>query len=161
MSGFLTDFCHTVAELDPNDTTDELCCIFAQDWTRKVYGAKVVDAVPVGMWRLFPELKDPWSPVQACFHAGVAEVGSRRTDGALTPGRWHRVQGWRGTPFAPGVTGHTFTVYCPTNPSTTVLVFDSANRLPARGERVAAANWVQYVAQYKGGTALCVLKEPT
>jgi hypothetical protein len=83
----------------------------------------------------------------------MARIGERVT--ALVPGRWHRVQGWRGTPFADGVTGHTFSVYAGENDR--VLVYDSAKD---RNERVTSATWSSYSAQYVGGVAIAVLSEP-
>ena len=112
----------------------------------------------VSLWHLFADCGDAWGPVTACVVAGIADSKAVAKAGdivALTPGRWHRVQGWRGTPFGSGVTGHTITVYAPaTGPK--VLVFDSAKD---RNERVAWVVWSDYAAQYRGGQAACALRE--
>lgn len=150
MSRFLTTYAETAAALRAHDKSDELCCVFAQSWTRRLYGQDVVGRAPAKLWCLWPESGDAWGPVTACVQAGIGELVA-----TLVPGRWHRVQGWRGTPFAPGVTGHTFTVYaCDAG---VAMVFDSA---ADRNERAAVVNWPQYAAQYRGGIKIAALKEP-
>lgn len=147
----------TVAELDAVDPADELCCVFARDWTAKLYGADVVKRAPTALWMLYPldpkipDSGDPWGPVSACFRAGIASDDVHD----LIPGRWHRVQGWRGVPFAKGVSGHTITVYAGKRHA---IVYDSAK--DPRGARVTLVVWADYVAQFTGGVAIAVLEEP-
>jgi hypothetical protein len=147
---FQDTFMETAHELDAADKTDELCCVFQRDWTRRLYGDRVVAQAPLSLWHLFKDSGDPWGPVTACV---MAEIGERVS--ALVPGRWHRAQGWRGTPFADGVTGHTISVYAGKNDR--VLVYDSAKD---RNERVTSTTWSTYSAQYTGGVAIAVLREP-
>ena len=157
MTRWLLTFADTAAALDVPDTTDELCCVFAHDWAVRYYGAERVARAPKSAWMCWAESKDPWGPVTACVQAGLNDGAAQQ--GApdavkLTVGRMHRVQGWRGAPFAAGVTGHTVTVFAADGGR--VLVFDSAKD---RNERVTSTTWSAYAKQFTGGVAVVVLRD--
>lgn len=147
----------TVESLKASDASDELCCVFARDWTGRLYGIDVVKRVPNALWCLYPpdpkdsNAGDPWGPVTACVKSGIGDIAL-----ALVPGRWHRIQGWRGKPFAAGVSGHTITVFA--GPHTHAIVYDSAK--DPRGAKTTLVVWADYVKQFTGGIAIAVLEEP-
>ena len=143
-------FLATTAALSTASPTDELCCVFQREWTRRVWGDAVVAKAPLSLWHLFVDCGDAWGPVTACVQAGIG----RRVD-ALVEGRWHRIQGWRGTPFAAGVSGHTVSVFA--GPRGRILVWDSAKD---RNERVTSTTWALWREQFKGGVAIAVLDTP-
>lgn len=139
------------------------CCSFAKRIEELVHGVPAVDRADNKLWNLWPVTGDPWGPVTACEKAGLSVGLSRVSVGVahpLEPGT-HRVQGWRGKPFAAGVTGHTITVHVPPS-GDKVMVFDSAAKDRAgnlRGPRATLVDWSDYSAQFKGGIASCRLKE--
>ncbi len=145
-----------VAASEADTDAKRACCTFAERLTELAYGKAAHDLAPGSLWNLWPESHNAWGPVAACLLAGVGQ----HVD-ALVPGRWHRIQGWRGAPFAQGVTGHTITVYQPTRGVLT-LVVDSAARDRAgnvRGPKMQMVDWPSYSSQYKGGVQICTLKE--
>lgn len=155
MIRFLSTFLAAVNDLDAIDKTDELCCVFQRDWTRRMYGEYAVSRASTSLWNLWPESKDPWGPVTACFLADIAVPGSRRDDGRLSPDRMHRCQGWRDALF--GVSGHTISVLAGPAGTKWAIVFDSAK--DPRNARSTLVIWDDYRAQYKAGLVSCILKE--
>jgi hypothetical protein len=155
VSRFLSTFLATVAELDALDKSDELCCVFQRDWSRRMYGDYAVSIADHRLWNLWPVMKDPWGPITACFLAGIAEPGSRRDDGQLTPDRMHRCQGWRDKLF--GASGHTISALAGPAGTGWAIVFDSAK--DPRNARATLVVWDDYRAQYKAGFVSCVLRE--
>ena len=82
------------------------------------------------------------------------------------PGQWHIVQGWRGTPFAAGVLGHTFLWYQALDGSGGLLL-DSADKRQADGlisdtiedgPAATPTTWAAVQWRYKGGLAVGVLE---
>ena len=159
----MTDrFLDAFAQAASESTTDKAraCCTFAERVTKLMYGAEVIAKAPGSLWNLWPDSGNAWGPVSACKLAGI--VDHTRID-ELNPGVY-RVQGWRGTPFAAGVTGHTVTVLVPAGADAHgfVYVYDSAAHDRAgnvRGPKVQLVRWLDYSAQYKGGIASCRLVE--
>ena len=154
---WLDTFAATAAALTDANVTDELCCVFAHAWLVRYYGAAAVARAPLSAWMLY-QGTSPWGPAEAVATAGL---GSMVDD--LAPGRWHRVQGWRGTRLTPMIgadgkpaTGHTITVYAAGNGQ--ALVFDSAK---SRNDRVQRVTWASYAAQYTGGMRIAVMMEPS
>jgi hypothetical protein len=147
------------AALDDADPADELCCVFARSLDRRVYGRAACDRAPKALWMLEPEAKDPWGPVTAVIQAGLAFALYHPI--INDPGVY-RGQGWRGTPFAPGVSGHTITViaadaFAP-GEYQQVAVLDSA---AGRNERWEIVDWARYCAQFRGGLKLAKFLHPS
>jgi hypothetical protein len=150
---------------DMNDPTDADCVCWCRLVLRRAYGAEVVDAVPLWRWHLIRESgAGPWEPASAAEAAGITEdmwiaVGAQAMDytAALDAhGRAHLVQGWRGEPFAPGVTGHTFVFFHIADGYGEVL--DSTRD---RGPRLTGLlRWADYVAPFVGGVAVAALRRP-
>lgn len=152
MTRWLSMFMLTASKLDDRDQNDELCCIFAEDWTRAVWG-DAVDRAPRHLWRLWTETPDgtppdPYGPVTAVvvagLHRGPVRYGGGKAPPSLADGELVRCQGWRGRPFGKGVSGHTVTVLG--GPAGQCLVFDSAAK---RNERVTSIPWADYAAQFE------------
>jgi hypothetical protein len=153
---------------DLNEPSDRDCVVFARLVLRRAYGAEVVDAVPLWRWHLIRESgAGPWEPASAAEAAGITEdmwiaVGAQAMDytaALVAHGRAHLVQGWRGEPFAPGVTGHSFIWL--TTPGTDGYgeVLDSTRD---RGPRLTGLlRWADYVGQFRaGGCAVAALRRP-
>jgi hypothetical protein len=138
-----------------DDPTDDECCVFAADVLAKAYG---FDKTPnIEAWHLW-DIAHPWSPVEAAQHQGIAthSVFPGTLLGIPFPGRWHLVQGWRGTPGAPGVPGHTF-LWLQVN-ETHGLCLDSSDKRPASNTLNGFRPWLDRVAEFKGGVAVAVLR---
>lgn len=142
-------FFETADALTAANAQDELCCVFAREWTRRAYGTKVVDQAPASAWNLHKGTSQ-WGPAEACVTCGInvgpAIVCTPDTFPALKPKTFYRLQGWR-----PDATGHTFTLEI--LPEGRARVYDSAKD---RNERIANVNLKSYLAQY--GTGLCVVE---
>jgi hypothetical protein len=138
--------------IDPRRASDADCCVFVRNVLRLVYGEQRIDAVPLWRWHLWAEEgAGPFEPVIAAVDAGIA----MRTTGPQV-GRWAIVQGWRGVPLAPGVTGHTF--LWGQLDEAYGLQLDSTR---TRGPRLSTwARWSEIVAPYRGGLAVGVLERP-
>jgi hypothetical protein len=152
---------------DLHEPSDKDCCCFARLVLRRAYGDAVIDAVPLWRWHLIRESgAGPWEPALAAVAAGITEdmwiaVGAQAMDytaALVAHGRAHLVQGWRGEPFAPGVTGHSFIWL--TTPGTDGYgeVLDSTRD---RGPRLTGLlRWADYVAPFVGGVAVAALRRP-
>jgi hypothetical protein len=139
---------------------EEQCCVYARLVLAEVYGAAQVDRQPLARWHLW-DVADPWSPVAAAAAAGLASAWSTPpAQIELVVGRWHLCQGWRGTPGAAGVTGHTWLWLALT--AATGLRIDSAAPAfrPAPGPEARLTRWAELVAPYRGGVAVAVLHRP-
>lgn len=143
------------------DPQDELCCIYARQVLRELYDPERVDAVSVVRWHLQDGAR-PWSPVEACYDAGLAErVCLPPAADPLPVGAVLYCQGWsglRGGVVAGGATGHTFLLHVATEG--TVLRLDSAAGRTAPG---AEARWLTVAelrAKYTSGVAWAVLRRP-
>jgi hypothetical protein len=146
---------------DLHQPSDRDCCVWARLVLRRAYGAEVVDAVPLWRWHLWQSAgAGPWEPAWAALMAGIATdvvVGVEALPDA--PRSPVLCQGWRGEPFAPGVTGHNW-IWIPT-PGTDGYgeVLDSTRD---RGPRLTGLlRWSDYVGQVRaGGVAVAALKRP-
>lgn len=157
--------------LDPG----ELCCVSHHTLHRELYGAAVVDRAPLGLWRLFPALGDPWGPVSAVLASGSGDPsaeGQRAVDAAsgaspepepvldaragapLARGVWS-VQIWRGQPLAAGVTGHTLVLV--TDGTGIGWQFDSVDR---RSYDARFRSWRDLVREARGGLRAVRLLAP-
>lgn len=138
----------TVIERDVSQPQDKDCCVFARLVLRRTYPSDMVDSQPIWRWHLWRESgAGPWEPVLAAADSGL---GVRVNVPVL--GRWHLCQGWRGTPFQDGVTGHTFLYRPETN--TTGIVLDSTG---IRGPSLYWSSWKGNENQFRGGIALAAL----
>lgn len=163
------------AAADPKDP-GELCCVSHHALHRELYGDEVVDRVPLELWRLFPESGNPWGPVAAVLDSGSGDTSAEgqravgpavgpapETDAALDlragaplpAGAWS-VQLWRGTPFAPGVTGHTLALY--TDGSGLITQFDSVDK---RSYDARFRAYRDLVREARGGLRAVRLLAPT
>lgn len=143
-------------------TSDADCCVFVESALRRAYGS-VVDNVPAARWRIIRDdpvwgsSVGPWEPVRAALSCGVALSMTLPPDPPrLAVGRWQVLQGWRGTPFAEGVSGHTLLVYGVTE--THCLVVDSSARTGPQVPEQGPTSWAALVAGYRGGVAVAVLR---
>jgi hypothetical protein len=128
------------AELRPGPEAGEACCVFARR-ALELAGVRV-DGAPIGLWHLWAEEGDPWGPVSAAIRCGAAA--------APTLGQGvYLVQGWRGTPLGPGVSGHTFLVVGVGGPVGYVL--DAAAGRSGSGAEARLVDLGAYLAQYRGG----------
>lgn len=120
------------------------CCAFVRLVLVQLFGAETIDTVPMWRWHLNPaglgvgEDLDPFEPVLAAHAAGVTTGNDE-----LVVGRWHIVQGWRGTPFAKGVSGHTFLWLAITDRYGIRLDSTSSTKLRIRG-----ALWSEQLAEF-------------
>jgi hypothetical protein len=139
------------ARLAPaTDTPEEqACCCYHQLVVETWAGLPPATGGLLARWRLFAG-QSAWSPIDAVVEVGV---GTRMTAPVL--GRWHSVQIWRGTPFAAGVSGHTF------------LWFQSdggwgwqLDCVIGRRPDQRARAWADVVAEAVGGLAIAVLRRP-
>jgi hypothetical protein len=135
------------------------CCVFARLVLRQLYGAAAVDRAPVADWHLW-DVARPWSPVEAAQLAGIAvSVSLPPAVATPKPGMLHQCQGWRGTPGAAGVTGHTWLWWAVSE--TAGLQIDSAAP-PFRAApaiQLRPRMWADVVAPYRFGVAVAVLKQ--
>lgn len=147
--------------LNPVDPTDDLCCVYAQAVLAAVYGGDVVGRAPDAQWRIWRG-ESPWSPVLAARRAGIASASSLPpTPGRpLVVGAVHLCQGWRGTPLAPGVTGHTWLWYAATERTGYRLDSAGAPYRTAPGAECRLTTWAELVAPYVGGVAVAALRMP-
>jgi hypothetical protein len=143
---------------DPND---DLCCVYAQAVLSDVYGRHVTARAPDAQWRVWKG-ESPWSPVLAAQRAGIASASSLPpTPGRpLVVGAVHLCQGWRGTPLASGVTGHTWLWYAATDRTGYRLDSAGAPYRTAPGAECRLTTWAGLVAPYAGGVAVAALRMP-
>ena len=128
--------------------SDRDCCVYARRVLVHQYGATVIDQVPIARWHLYAG-QSAWEPVLAAADAGIGELV---TDPVV--GRWHLCQGWRGQPFAAGVTGHTWLWRAIS--AERGLQLDSARGRTPRV--VGLLEWREQVTTYRGGIRLAVLR---
>jgi hypothetical protein len=155
-----------------DDPTDDECCVFVQAVCERAYKLPPATGELLAAWRIF-DIHWPWTPVQAacaaglCDDADIFEQGIPPTPPPFSPGspragRWHVVQGWRGTPGAidPATgklfTGHTF-LWLQVN-ETHGLCLDSSDKRPASNTLNGFRAWSDRVAEFKGGVAVAVLR---
>ena len=111
ISHFLEASLHTWDEADTK--TELACCNSARQLLAHLYGEAVVSRVPAAWWALDIQggAPGPWSTVDALVEAGIAtSVFDPRLYTPLA-GTVLACQGWRGTPLAPGVSGHRFDLW--------------------------------------------------
>jgi hypothetical protein len=141
----------------PEPASDQ-CCVFARLVLRELYGAPTIDRQPVSAWHLW-EVAHPWSPVEAARAVGIASAISLPPvpGRPLVVGTLHLCQGWRGTPGAAGVTGHTW-LYLATS-GTAGIQIDAAGApyRPAPGVEIRPRRWADVVAPYRYGVAVAAL----
>lgn len=152
----------SVAEVVENHATLGAvpCCEFVRLVLRELWGAQLVDVVPIWRWNLWTDRgAGPWEPVLAARDAMLTDevflptVGGEMHPRYLAPQRWYVAQGWRGEPLAKGVTGHTFFVRALA--SRTVAVVDATER------REPSARFEDYAAlckEFDGGLATARLR---
>lgn len=103
---------------DEADTKDELaCCNSARALLVALYGEAVVSRAPASWYALNVQggAPGPWSTVDALVEAGIAtSVFDPRVYAPLA-GTLLACQGWRGSPLAPGVSGHRFDLWVGTH----------------------------------------------
>jgi hypothetical protein len=147
--------------LSPTDPNDELCCVFAQNVLIDVYGRDVIVRAPDSMWRIW-QGENAWSPVLAAKQAGIASALTLPPTAGrpLVVGAVHLCQGWRGQPFAPGVTGHTWLWYAATERTGYRLDSAGAPYRTAPGAECRLTTWAELVAPYAGGVAVAALRMP-
>lgn len=147
------------AQLLDASGVDADCCVWARSVLRLAFGAGVVDLVPAWRWHLVVERgAGAWEPPRAAYDAGIADLVHGHLAGPLEleRRRWYLLQGWRGTPLAPGVEGHTFLMR---SVSTEVVLVVDSNR--TRGPRWSGpTRWRDLVAGYRGGIAAALLSAP-
>lgn len=148
------------SELTTANVTDELCCVFAHRQSELAFGVDAVKRAPLSLWMLYADCGDPWGTVTAVVLArlavGPGGVHTNPQTCLLEAGHWYRCQGWRGVPFAPGVSGHTITVFA--GPNDVAVVYDSAK--DPRNFKATYVKWSDYVKQYVGGIAAARLVDP-
>ena len=145
---------------DPTVTTSaqRQCCCYAQAVIERWAMLPPATGSLLAMWRIFPELENPWSPVEAVQAVGLGEQVA-----APIVGRWHLVQGWRtaGDPErvargeTPQGTGHTFLWRA--SSAEWGRQCDSAD---PRGPDNSSRRWADVVAEFRGGLAIAVLRRP-
>jgi hypothetical protein len=138
-------------------TTDErrACCCYAQATIERWAGLPPATGDLLAAWRIFAG-QSPFSPVTiAAIEAGVVEHAGLVPLMSPEPGRWHLVQGWRGTPLAAGVTGHTF-LWRAASTEFGIQVDSVIGAGPRQNDR----RWADVVAEFKGGLAVAVLRHP-
>ncbi|MGA1078479.1 MAG: hypothetical protein ACO3VG_05860 [Nitriliruptoraceae bacterium] len=141
----------------PEPQSDQ-CCVFARLLLRELYGSAAIDRVPVSEWHLW-DVTRPWSPVTAATAAGIARSQTvPPTAPGLVVGTLHQCQGWRGTPGAPGVTGHTW-LWWATTPTHGYQIDAAAPPYrTAPGVEVRLRRWADVVAPYRHGVAVAALR---
>lgn len=136
---------------------ERACCVYARNVLVRVYGSEAIRRVPLERWHLWADRPTvgPWEPVLAAVDAGI---GVETLEPVL--GRWHLVQGWRGSverwPLPPGsnVSGHTFLWL---HAGSAGLQADSSED---RGTRERVREWSQLQAEFRGGLRLAALHRP-
>jgi hypothetical protein len=144
---------------DLHQPSDRDCCVWARLVLRRAYGAEVVDAVPLWRWHLVRDSgAGPWEPALAAVAAGVATDVIVSTDGLPDAPRGPAlVQGWRGEPFAQGVSGHTF-LALPIADGWFEILDSTRDRGP---RLLGLQRWSDYVGQFRaGGVAVAALRRP-
>lgn len=142
----------------PEPNSDQ-CCVFARLVLREVYGAAAVDRAPISAWHLW-DVARPWSPVEAARTAGITSALSLPPvqGRPLAVGGLHLCQGWRGTPGAPGITGHTW-LWWATSASAGVQIDAAAPPYrTAPGVELRIRRWADVAAPYRHGIAVAVLR---
>jgi hypothetical protein len=137
-----------------DDPTDDECCVFVQAVVERAYGLPPATGLLLSAWRVF-DIEEPWSPAYAAVGAGPAVRVIQPFEHPLV-GLWHVVQGWRGTPGAPGVTGHTFLWLQVTE--THGIRLDASDGRKVRDVLHGFEAWAEYIAQFRGGVAVAVLR---
>lgn len=138
--------------------SDHDCCVYARAVLEYAYGSEAIRSVPLARWHLWADRPEvgPWEPVLAAVDAGI---GTRVE--VPTVGRWHLVQGWRGSverwPLPPSspTTGHTLLYLAVDEHSG--LVVDSTRE---RGPGADLATWADVVRPFRGGVAVAALERP-
>ena len=148
-------------QLSPADPNDDLCCVYAQAVLADVYGLGVITRATNAEWRIWKG-ESPWSPILAAVRAGIASAHSLPPAGGrpLVVGAVHLCQGWRGTPLAPGVTGHTWLWYAATERTGYRLDSAGAPYRTAPGAECRLTTWAELAAPYVGGVAVAALRLP-
>ena len=131
---------------------DELCCVFAQEWSRRAFGAAAVQKAPNSAWNLHVGTSQ-WGPAEACVQAGInagpAVVCMPATLLPLLSHVYYRMQGWRSDG-----TGHTLTIEG--LPEGRARIYDSAK---GRNERISNVNLADFIKQFDRGLCIVALKE--
>ncbi len=141
--------------VDPLAAEDRPCCVYAHRVLALAYGLPWEDLTSWHLW----DVARPWSPVEAAVRAGVGSCPGLPPAAPITlPDRWHLCQGWRGTPGAPGVTGHTWLWRDLGGGRGLRLDCAEAQWRPAPYHQEAIERWADRVAPYKGGVAVAVLR---
>ncbi len=142
---------------------DRPCCVYARRILGVAYGLPRWEDLPeaeVSAWHLW-DVARPWSPVEQAMLAGIADrVELPPTVPYLRRGHWHLCQGWRGTPGAPGVSGHTWLWWSDPEVAGWGMRLDcaEAQHRAAPYHQEAIERWADRVAPYKGGVAVAVLR---
>lgn len=138
--------------IHPTVPSDRDCCVFARSVLSLAYGAEVIGRADVARWHLYADRGlSPWEPVLAAVDVGIGVRVEQRT-----VGRWHLCQGWRGTPFGVGVTGHTW-LWLQVSEDRGLVVDSTRGRGPSV---VGLARWEDFTRAYRGGVAVAVLARP-
>lgn len=133
------------------------CTEFVRLVLREAWGEQLVDMVPAWRWNLVVERgAGPWEPVLAARDAALCDAApflpsppGAMHPAVLEPLRWYVAQGWRGTPLAPGVSGHAFLVRALT--PQTVVVLDATER---REPSARFEDWTDLRKEFDGGLAV-------
>lgn len=128
--------------------TDQACCVAVRLLLESLYSPTLVLKAPAAWWHLNLEGGAPgaWSPLDATERS---KLGRSQRDLRTQPpavGELLVCQGWRGTPLAPGVSGHTFVWFqCGRGGVFTGWQFDSVvgRRLDAR-----VRPWSEVLAEF-------------
>lgn len=140
----------------PEPQSDQ-CCVFARLVLREVYGAATIDRQPVSAWHLW-DVARPWSPVEAARAVGISSSASvPPTVAEPIAGSLHICQGWRGTPGAAGVTGHTWLWYATSRTAGVQLDAAAPPYRAAPGVEIRPRRWADVVAPYRYGVAVAAL----
>ena len=144
------------AGLSATSETQRACCVYARALLTDLYGSHVTGKAPLATWHLFAEVAQahPFAPVEAAEQCGIAGLRRRVTADHPYPGEVLLIQGWRGKPNAPGVTGHTF-VWIATDERHGCQIDSVVTRAPA----VRFRKWTDVAAEFPEAMAV-PLKPP-
>lgn len=147
------------------------CVVGARVVIAAVHTEERVNRVPLSLWHLWPESKDAWGPTTAAFNSRIGAfpallpmearpIGLRNEyfpTATLNPTftGWSICQGWRGTPFGPNVTGHTWLEFYVG--AENFVVLDSTEE---RGVRIQAFTNSGWRSQFRGGISYSTLNGP-
>jgi hypothetical protein len=140
----------------PDAGVADECCVFARQVLERAYGLPPAHDDLLGLWHVW-DIARPWSPVQAALRTGIAVSVTMPPDPpALREGRWHLVQGWRGTPGS-GATGHTFLWL---HLGARGLCLDASDKRRPEDTCRGLRTWGERTAEFRAGVAVAVLRVP-